>query len=491
MTTAAALLAPIVGCRVTAETAGGATLACPDGWAAARLLAALVPFDAQLPAIRLLAARLWQATAPSTEAYARAVHAWVCQNVPFFTERVETFIRPDLLAVGAYTGDCDDHARLVAALLEAGGVRSRLVVLARSTPSHVTAQAWIGLGGWVWLETTVRAAFGEHPYRAAVRLGVTRRDISDAPEEHIMPTPTREQITAWQIQLQKLGYYMGPIDGRRDTELTKQAVRGFQLNANREGAAGLTVDGLLGPLTGAALAKVAVAPTDPAPALGTVAEPTEATYSGLPKGIDRRFCEALRAQCEEHGCSAETALQVFEHESGINTTGYVEIKTANNTTTRGGGLNMFIRPPTGFGGTVADFARLHPADQLPFIFQFWKPLKGIDDPVTYLQYNFLPASLARGRGSDDVVVCAKGGTGYGGNEDFFYHSNAGMDLDKNGTITRGDLRRSLRKGAVYQRVLAAYKATPERKDTSIPAVVALPAVAVGVFKLATYLVHFI
>lgn len=158
-----------------------AHVVCPDGWGAARFLLAQSIADSRTAAARILALEIRRG-ARSEEDFARAVFRYVQDRVQFVREPGEVFARADYtLASGG--GDCDDHARVVYALLRAGGLPARLNFLFQRGdrgPRHVVAQALLSRWGWTWLETTAAAEFGEHPYKAALRLGIigSRNDIA-------------------------------------------------------------------------------------------------------------------------------------------------------------------------------------------------------------------------------------------------------------------------------------------------------------------------
>lgn len=150
------------------------------------LLERLAAADAETPTVRRLAEDIAAGTWGDAER-AASIQAWVQAHVDFSREKVETFNPPArTLAIGL--GDCDDHARLVMALLGALDIPARLETLptraSGETPTHVAAQWWDG-DNWVWLETTVRARYGEHPQTAAHRLGLATRadlgEIADTP----------------------------------------------------------------------------------------------------------------------------------------------------------------------------------------------------------------------------------------------------------------------------------------------------------------------
>jgi len=270
------------GCTVervqTAQTTVGARavglVQCPDGWAAARMLLASALEDSKTAGARDLALDL-RVTAINDEAFARSVHEYVKRNVRFVRESGEVFTRSDYtIAVGG--GDCDDHARLVYALLRAGGCPARMAFLHRpgapgmAGPAHVLAQAFTG-GKWVWLETTVDAAFDEPPLVAAKRLGLlrSRSDIASEmramSEKDLPPVPagfdtrtTDSQLAKDIASLQRMGYLADRVMVARPSDpMLRHAVLAFQIAHG-----GLTLDGLLGPRTRAAMGELAAVPPE-------------------------------------------------------------------------------------------------------------------------------------------------------------------------------------------------------------------------------------
>ena len=145
----------------------------PSHRAKVELLGDLATWDARLPAVRRLA-ELASAGARTPAEAAAAMQRYVQDRVRFAGEIGEVF-SPALhtLAIGA--GDCDDSARVLAAMMRSMGLRARLQTLPEDgAPLHVAAQALVG-GRWTWYETTLRARPGEHPVDAARRLGVRVR----------------------------------------------------------------------------------------------------------------------------------------------------------------------------------------------------------------------------------------------------------------------------------------------------------------------------
>ncbi len=241
-----------------------ARVSCADGWAAARFLLACAIEDSQTAAARDLALELWRG-ASSDEDFVRAVFDFVRDRVRFVREAGEVFTRSDYtLSSGA--GDCDDHARSVYVLLRAGGIPAALAFLYRkgdAGPRHVVAVAGLKGRGWTWLETTVAAELGEHPYAAAKRLGIVNERSDIATEVRIMtdgdlaPIPagftsrtSPAQLAVDVAALKRLGLLgadarpLNAADGP-----FRRAVLAFQRSVGHGNGHGLKLDGLIGDLT--------------------------------------------------------------------------------------------------------------------------------------------------------------------------------------------------------------------------------------------------
>lgn len=258
-------------CGVVETPAGRRVVAqvmCRNGWDAAKMLLSLVVADARTEGARALAAQIRAANAATTAgAFARAVQRYVLEHVRFAREVGELFTGASYTLATAI-GDCDDHARVTFALLAAGGVPARLAFLYKPSttgPSHVVAQAYVD-GSWRWVETTIPAAFDEHPYTAAIRLGVigeradmakevifmSESDLPPVPADFLAHNPA-SQVAADAQALARLGF-LGctmPYAGTAADPSFRQAVADFQA-AHRDAG---DIDGLIGTDTRKALAR--------------------------------------------------------------------------------------------------------------------------------------------------------------------------------------------------------------------------------------------
>lgn len=90
--------------------------------------------------------------------HALAIGGWVQEHITYVAELPETFQTPAATVALGY-GDCDDHASLVASLLESIGIESRLLALRwAGMYRHIFAGACVPAGRgqlWVPLDTTL------------------------------------------------------------------------------------------------------------------------------------------------------------------------------------------------------------------------------------------------------------------------------------------------------------------------------------------------
>ena len=102
----------------------------------------------------------------------KAVQEWVKNNVKYRKDivDVETLHLPETL-LGVKSGDCDDHALLVASLLESIGHPTRFVAVGYAPDDyiHVFAESRVG-NKWVSVETTEPVALGWQPENINSRL---------------------------------------------------------------------------------------------------------------------------------------------------------------------------------------------------------------------------------------------------------------------------------------------------------------------------------
>lgn len=149
-----------------------------DNTHAIALLAELAAGDARDPELVELA-HLARGSARSPLDTAQTIQELV-QQVPFIPERRETFQHPCYTM--RYGGDCDDHARLVAALnLALGNVATCEPTFSPHDEAirHVAPRVVVG-GALRWSETTCAARWDEHPREAGLRLGLIRADLGAA-----------------------------------------------------------------------------------------------------------------------------------------------------------------------------------------------------------------------------------------------------------------------------------------------------------------------
>ena len=180
-----------------------------DPWAAARLLCILAEEDAEEPAVQEWSRSILEEVADAygtrvddptiLDAFAAAVHANVQSWIRFAPEEGERFQSASTTMIEG-VGDCDCHARLAHALMRAQGGDSEIRFF-ESDGEPVHAVSAFGTSqGPLWAETTIGAAFGEHPQDAYRRLGLDRTNA----RPDIGAGPTHDDVVALQTRLQDL-----------------------------------------------------------------------------------------------------------------------------------------------------------------------------------------------------------------------------------------------------------------------------------------------
>ena len=147
-------------------------LKCPSHQAKVRLLANLAEYDSKHPEIMRLGERLAELGGGDPAKVAAVIHAFVRDGVKHTLEPREKF-QPTGRTLSMGIADCDDSARAVLALLRAAGLRGGLLTLG-DPPRHVAAAVKLA-DGFHWLDASIAANPGEHPIKAAQRLGIKVR----------------------------------------------------------------------------------------------------------------------------------------------------------------------------------------------------------------------------------------------------------------------------------------------------------------------------
>ena len=417
---------------------------CPDGWAAARMLVAQAAEYSTTPGARDLALSL-RSGAIDDEAFARAVHAFVKANVAFVREAGEVFQGPAYtLARGA--GDCDDQALLMLTIAMAGGLPALAAFLhnagkpaATNGPTHA-AVLLCPHGECQWAETTVDAHFGEHPLAAAQRVGVlktrgdlstevvtmSQKDLAPLPPDYVDVNPPA-LVEKDSAILAGLGLLADPNESDPTCPAFREAVAAFQRSHS------LTVDGLIGPQTRAAMGELGLS----------------ALTAHLPDQFFADVAQVARDfQAKGATITPADLLGVFLVESDVHPTALNSLGFA--------GLNQLgkaQRAATGFVGEAEDFAALSAVAQLPFVRKYFelnvKSFAGGDwsklaDAGSLYLMNFEPARMAHA--DDSSFVLASRSPGDDGSAAFtaahpgdVYAQNRGLDVGKKGWIEVGDM----------------------------------------------------
>lgn len=148
---------------------------------------------------------------------------------------------------------------------------------------------------------------------------------------------------------------------------------------------------------------------------------------------DPDFNKKLELVAKKLGIDSNAIMAVIKHESRGN-------PQAVNPYSGATGLIQFM-PDTArrLGTSVEELRKMSAVEQLDYVYKYYKMVgvrPGMDAGDLYVS-TFMPAALGKG---DEHVLGQKGAPGFSG---AVYRQNAGLDRDKNGTITVADIKNSV------------------------------------------------
>jgi Transglutaminase-like superfamily len=156
------------------------------------------------------------------------IHAFVQRRVRFLDGPVQRWARPERTIRGGY-GDCGNSTRATISLARLAGLPSRLRWFTSSVrgvgplgarprpfPVHVVAEIGDLANRWHWAEASIPARFGEHPLRAAARLGIMA-DLKEDKRSILVPddtptTPALRKPRIGQVQVPSTATPVTPTD---------------------------------------------------------------------------------------------------------------------------------------------------------------------------------------------------------------------------------------------------------------------------------------
>jgi hypothetical protein len=184
----------------------------------------------------------------------------------------------------------------------------------------------------------------------------------------------------------------------------------------------------------------------PMPAATGEATPTRAapaTRADWDGDVPPEVSSALREQAAAAGLSPDALAAVIKHESGWNPA------IVNKKTGKHGGLIQFDRD--GWAGvakaagrpdvTWEQMTQMSAAEQVPFVIAYYQG-KGLTPESTVADYAMRTFMPAHANESDDFVLGEKGSQGHlpgGLNLGKVYEQNAGLDLNRDGRILKGEV----------------------------------------------------
>ena len=165
-------VARAVGCTVDLVDGPARALhvTCPTLQAKTDLLHACAEVSSCDPYVQAFAMALrerWHADAEFVE----GLLSWIQTNVTWRDEPGDRFTHA-ATTLRALSGDCDDTTIVFVAVCLAAGIEAEARACTDETGDGVHAAPAAKLAGeWLWCETTVRAAVGDHPRDVQARLG--------------------------------------------------------------------------------------------------------------------------------------------------------------------------------------------------------------------------------------------------------------------------------------------------------------------------------
>ncbi len=170
-------------------------------------------------------------------------------------------------------------------------------------------------------------------------------------------------------------------------------------------------------------------------------------YPGL-RELGREFSTALCAMCERHGWDPNAILAVMSNESGLN-------PAARNSIGATGLIQFMPATAKGIGTSVDALRTMSATEQLRYVERFFAgALARTPSPVLgdYYMACFLPGYVGK---PTDFVLARKGQP--------IYDQNRGLDSDKNGVLTVGDVHAAI--AAAEKRGASRGNAWPDESDT--------------------------
>jgi peptidoglycan hydrolase-like protein with peptidoglycan-binding domain len=196
-------------------------------------------------------------------------------------------------------------------------------------------------------------------------------------------------------------------------------------------------------------------PAPPAPVPVPVPSSPSSRRSGATDASDLSdaFFVAVKSVSAAIGATPEDLLGVMMSESGVN-------PWAQNPHGKATGLIQFMpKILVGMGWTAGPdaFKALTAEAQMPYVQRYFAPWKkyGLGSAGRLYQATFLPGTLRNGS-AETTVIC-----GVNGPLAWAYKANPGLDMDKDGRITVGDLTArvaSVQRGPRWNAILARLRA---------------------------------
>jgi hypothetical protein len=201
---------------------------------------------------------------------------------------------------------------------------------------------------------------------------------------------------------------------------------------NRDG-----IDGLLGPVTRSAAEKFPEIAAKYKEVLDKPNTNTKAANIDTATIQDPDFNKKVEKIASELGVKSSDLIAIMKQESGV------DPQAVNKMSGATGLIQFMPQTAIGLGTTVEDLRKMDGVQQLDYVYKYFKSVgvrPGMELGDLYMAV-FMPAHVGK---PDNMVLGAQGANGFSGK---VYAQNAGLDKNKDGTITVADVKSSVQRFA--------------------------------------------
>lgn len=222
-----------------------------------------------------------------------------------------------------------------------------------------------------------------------------------------------------------------------DVEKMQKELKAAGANIGSFGPKRDGVDGLLGPVTRAAAEKFPEIAEKYKEVLSKPNTNTSAANIDTATIQDPDFNKKVEKIAGELGVKSSDLIAIMKQESGV------DPKAVNKMSGATGLIQFMPQTAVNLGTTVEDLRQMDGVQQLDYVYKYFKSVgvkPGMELGDLYMAV-FMPAHVGK---PDTTVLGAQGANGFAGK---VYAQNAGLDRNRDGTITVADVKSSVQRFA--------------------------------------------